>query len=159
MINENAPVLAKSSIEIEAEIDTVWGIMANINDWPTWNPEIKSVLLFGEFSEGTKFQWKAKPGTITSTIKHIIQPYLLAWEGHMVGVNANHLWILEENVNKTIVKTEESWEGLIPSIVSGRMQNLLQKSIDTDLLFLKTEAEQNQSPESLYTSKEYCVNL
>jgi hypothetical protein len=52
-INEEAPVVAKVKIEINADPHTVWTILADIEAWPHWNPDIKSVNMDGELKVGT----------------------------------------------------------------------------------------------------------
>lgn len=140
-INKNAPAIAASEIEIDANPEIVWDVMAGIDRWPAWNPEIKSASLEGELAEGSRFRWKAGPGTIASTIQQVERPHTLAWMGKTLGIKAIHVWRLEPKNGKTIVRTEESWEGLLPRILRGRMQKMLQDSIDSGLRHLKAEAE------------------
>lgn len=140
-VNEEAPVLARAEIEIDADPGTVWDIMADIEDWPRWNPDVKSTILRGELKSGTSFHWKAGPGKITSVLQDVERPHLLAWVGKTMGVNAIHVFKIEDKDGKTIVKTEESWEGLLSRAMHGKMQEMLEKSIESGLEYLKAEAE------------------
>ncbi len=140
-INEKAPVIARAQMEINADPELVWKIMADINKWPRWNPEIKSATIFGELSAGTKFQWKAGPGTITSQLLEVDNPKTLAWKGKTMGIKAVHLWNIDFIDEKTVVTTEESWDGIIVRLMKGTMQKSLQKSIDAGLEYLKIESE------------------
>ena len=144
-INRNAPVRATGEIEVAVDPEIIWNIMTTIDRWPDWNSEVKSASLKGELTPGSKFWWKAGPGTIKSTIQQVERPKTLAWIGRTLGINAIHVWRLESKDSKTIVKTEESWEGLIPWIFRGPMQKILQKSIDVGLQYLKTEAERRSN--------------
>jgi len=140
-VNEDAPVLAKVEIEIEANLDTVWNIMADIQSWPNWNPDVKDVVLHGDLKPGTHFQWKAGPGKITSVLQNVEPPHLLAWTGKTMGVNAIDVFKFEFVNGKTIVKEEESWEGLLSRAMHGRLQKMLEESLESGLKYLKAEAE------------------
>lgn len=140
-INESAPAVAIGEIEVDAAPEVVWDVMADIEEWPSWNPDVNSAELEGTLAPGTRFRWKAGPGTITSTLQRVEPPHLLAWSGKTLGINAIHVWRLEPRDGKTVVRTEESWEGLIVRLFRGGMQERLQKSIDAGLQHLKAEAE------------------
>ncbi|BDZ70432.1 SRPBCC family protein [Methanobacterium petrolearium] len=144
-VNEEAPVLARAKIEIDAEPDTVWAIMADIEAWPRWNPDVKDVSLQGELKPGTQFQWKAGPGTITSLLQNVEPPHLLAWTGKIMGINAIHVWKIDVVDFKTIVETEESWEGLVSSAMLDRLQEMLESSLNSGLKYLKAESERISS--------------
>ncbi len=140
-INEDAPVVAKVQIEIEADLDTVWNIMANIESWPNWNPDVKDAVLHGDLKPGTHFQWKSGPGKITSVLQNVEPPHLLAWTGKTMGINAIDIFKFEFVDGKTIVKEEESWEGLLSRAMHGRFQKMLEESLEAGLKYLKAEAE------------------
>ena len=44
-IDPDAPVAGTSEIVIEAPPDTVWDVLTAIDDWPTWNPDVKEASL------------------------------------------------------------------------------------------------------------------
>jgi hypothetical protein len=140
-VNESAPVLARGEIKISADPETVWNVLTDIEEWPRWNLDVKNAFLDGEVSVGSKFKWKAGPGTITSTFQQVDRHKLLAWTGKTLGIKAIHVWKLESEEDKTVVRTEESWEGLIVGIMHGRMQKILDESTESGLQYLKVETE------------------
>ncbi len=140
-INNNAPVVAASEIEIAAGPEIVWDVMIKIDQWPTWNPDIEEVFLDGEVAEGSEFRWKSGPGMITSTIRRIERPRFLAWTGKTFGIRAIHIWRMEPRDGNTLARTEESWEGLVARMFRGRMQKTLENAINAGLNYLKAEAE------------------
>lgn len=144
-INKSAPVVAAGEIEVAADPKIVWEVMAGIDRWPDWNPDVKWASSEEELAEGSKFRWKAGPGTIVSTIQQVERPRTLAWTGKTMGIKAVHVWRLEPKDGKTIVRTEESWEGLLPQIFRKSMHKMLQRSIDAGLSHLKAEAERRSS--------------
>ena len=140
-VNHAAPVVAEGEIAIAAKPETVWEVMTDIEVWPTWNPDVKEATLQGSVAEGTQFRWKVSAGTINSTLTRVDPPRVLAWNGKGFGVKAIHAWLLEPRAGGTLVRTEESWEGLLSRILRGPFQKALKKSIDTGLGHLKAEAE------------------
>ena len=144
-INENAPVVAKVKIEIEADPDIVWDILTDIESWPKWNPDVKMATLRGELKAGTQFDWRSGPGKITSVLQNVEPPHLIAWTGKMMGINAIDVFKLNPVNSKTEVVEEESWEGLISRVMRGRMQKILEESLKAGLKSLKAEAERVSS--------------
>jgi hypothetical protein len=144
-INEKAPVIASGEVEVAADANTIWEIMATIDRWPEWNADVLSAALQGELAPGSKFIWKVGKLTITSTILQADRPSILAWNGNTMGIKAIHIWQLVERDKKTIVKTEESWEGLLARLLPSLLQKMLKRSIDSGLLHLKVEAERRFS--------------
>lgn len=140
-INENAPIIAKVKIEIEADPETVWNILTNIDAWPKWNSDVKEATLQGDLKSGTQFKWKAGLGKITSVLQNVEPPHLIAWTGKTMGINAIDVYKINPLNGKTIVKEEESWEGLISRVMHGRMQEILDNSLKSGLESLKAEAE------------------
>lgn len=141
MIDPDAPVAGASEIVIEAPPDTVWDVLTAIDDWPTWNTDVKEASLQGSLAPGTQFRWKAGPGTITSTFQHIDRPRLIAWTGRTFGVNALHVWRLEPRDGATHVRTEETFDGLVARLFRGRLQKQLDDGLESGLRHLKAEAE------------------
>ena len=145
-VNKNAPAIARSEIEIIAEPETVWDMLIDIENWPKWNHDMKNASSKGEVSVGSSFKWKAGPGTITSTFQEIERPKLLVWTGKTLGIKAIHVWKLMPKDDKTIVRSEESWEGLIISIIPGRMEKTLEESTESGLQYLKAGIEHTPKP-------------
>jgi hypothetical protein len=147
IIHKHAPVVASGSIEISAPPHTVWNIMTAIERWPEWNPEVIWAKIEGPLAPGTVFRWKAGPGTITSVIREVEPTGILAWTGKTMGIHAVHVWRLTPRNGGTAVRTEESWEGLLPWLFRRALRRTLQKSIDTGLGYLKIAAEKKPSKE------------
>jgi hypothetical protein len=140
-IPEGAPVFSSTELVIEAPVETVWGVLTAIGDWPSWNPDVKSVSIEGPVFEGATFRWKAGPGTIRSTIVSVDQPRLIAWTGKSLGIKAVHVWRLEQRNGTTLVRTEESYEGLVARSFRRSLQKKLDMALVAGLRHLKTEAE------------------
>jgi hypothetical protein len=140
-INENASVIAKGMIEIHASPEIIWDIIADIKRWPIWNPDVKNASLEGEMIKGSKFKWKSGSVTISSVLQEVDRPRFIGWTGKTMGIKAVHIWKLEPENAETVVRTEESWEGPLTHLTPGRTQNMVQKSMNDGLNYLKIEAE------------------
>jgi uncharacterized protein YndB with AHSA1/START domain len=140
-INENAPVVSTSEIEIAAPPDDVWDVLTAFERWPSWLRDVKSVLVEGPVAAGTVFRWKAGPGTIKSTIQRVERPHLIAWTGRTLGIDAIHFWHFEARDGATFVRTEESYEGLVSRLLRRPLQKTLDRALDDGLHDLKAEVE------------------
>ncbi len=140
-INTAAPAVARGEIEVAASPAVVWRVLTEIANWPSWNPDVKSARLEGPLAPGTRFRWKAGPGTIASTLQGIEPPHRIAWTGTMFGINAIHVYELEQEDGTTTVRSAESWDGLLVRLLGRSMTKSLQKATDSGLRHLKIEAE------------------
>ena len=144
-INEEAPVVGRSEIEIDATPEVVWDVLTAIERWPSWNPDVKTMSMEGPLDEGSVFRWKAGPGTITSTLRRVEPPRLVAWTGKTLGIRAVHFYRLEPRDGGTFVRTEESYEGLVARLLRGSLQKTLDRALADGLGYLKNEAEQRKT--------------
>jgi hypothetical protein len=87
----------------------VFAVISAIDQWPAWNPDVKSVSVEGPVQPGTVFRWKAGPSSLTSVLQ------------------------------------EESWEGLLASLLKGYSRRTLDKGIRSVLAHLKSEAERRRA--------------
>jgi uncharacterized protein YndB with AHSA1/START domain len=140
-VNEEAPVVSRADDEIAAPIEEVWRILTAVEEWPTWNPDVKSVSIAGPVVPGETFRWKAGPASITSTVTHVVPPRLIAWTGTTLGIRANHIWHLEQCGGRTNVRTEESYEGLVARVLRRSLQKTLDTALRNGVRHLRVEAE------------------
>jgi uncharacterized protein YndB with AHSA1/START domain len=144
-INESAPVVARSEVEIAAAPESVWEVLTSFEHWPSWLGDVKSMAMQGPVAVGSVFRWKAGPGTITSTIQRVERPRLIAWTGRTFGIRAIHFWSLEARGGGTFVRTAESYEGLVSRIFRRPLQKTLDRALDDGLHDLKAEVERRAS--------------
>jgi len=143
-INPRAPVIVAREIEIGAPSSLVWQVLGDIREWPSWNPAVSTVSMYGEFESGTDFQWKADGVTIISRLQDIIPQRRLLWTGRIPGIRATHLWLLDDQGGKTHVRSEEGYEGIIVRLFSRYFKRMLETSLDKALQSLKLECEKQQ---------------
>jgi uncharacterized protein YndB with AHSA1/START domain len=139
-VDTDAPAVARAEIEVEAEPEIVWAVLTDIAGWPSWNPDVRSATPEGPLAGGTRFRWKAGPGTITSTLQEVERPHLVSWTGTTLGIRAIHVHRLEGRGSATLVRSEESWDGPLVRLLRQSMRKTLQKAIESGLRHLKAEA-------------------
>jgi uncharacterized protein YndB with AHSA1/START domain len=140
-VNRNAPVFAEDELAIAASPKAIWDVLTDLESWPRWNPDVKSMSVQGGLAQGSVFRWRAGPGTITSTIQQVEPPRLIAWTGATFGIKARHVYRLESRGEATLVHTEESYEGLVARLLRGSLQKTLEKGLSDGLRYLQAEAE------------------
>jgi uncharacterized protein YndB with AHSA1/START domain len=119
-IQENAPVKASVSVEIDAPPEHVWHLLTAIDDWPEWQTDIGSAKLDGPLQSGTSFTWSAGMST-HSRLALVKPPEEIAWTGTAFGANAVHVWKLHRLPgNRTLVKTDESMDGFLTWFYSSK---------------------------------------
>ena len=144
-VDRAAPVIARSEIEIAAPPERVWELVTDIGRWPEWDPGVGSAALEGPLAPGSTFRWKAGPGTIVSTLRHVDPPREVGWTGKTMGIAGVHAFRLEPSGVGTRVVSEESWNGFPARLLRGRMRRKLQRSLDAGLRHLKAAAERPAS--------------
>ena len=140
-INPKAPAIARHEIEIDASIDRIWQLLTDVDRWTDWHPLISEAKLDGLFKVGTSFRWKSGGSEIVSTLQEVEPQQRITWTGKVFGIQAIHVWILEPQGDGAIVRTEESFEGWIVSLLKGMMQKTLDTALQNWLALLKTKAE------------------
>lgn len=126
---------------VAAPLEVVWEVLTGFDQWPRWNPDVKSMSYDGPLTPGSQFRWKAGPGTIVSTLEQVERPRLVRWRGRTMSIGAIHEWRLEPRDGGTAVETEESFAGLAARLFRGPLQKTLDKTLDRGLEHLKREAE------------------
>ncbi len=140
-VDEHAPVVGSAEILISADPETVWDVLAAIDGWPAWNPDVKWVSIEGDITEGTQFRWKSGPGTLTSTLRRLERPSLIAWTGRTFGIDAVHVWRFEPRNGGAFVRTEESFDGVVARLFRRPLRKTLAGALEGGLRHLKAEAE------------------
>lgn len=139
--NRNAPAFAEDEANVNAPIETVWRVLSDFEKWPAWNESVSEMKLLGPVEENTEFHWIAGGMKIKSRIESVEIPKRIVWSGKTMGIRAIHAWELSEVGTSTKVHTEESFQGLIVRLFSGRMKKELIQALKQGLGALKKEAE------------------
>jgi hypothetical protein len=140
-IDTGAPIVSRTEIEIAAPPEVVWDVLTAFDRWPSWNPEVKSMSVQEPVVVGSTFRWKAGPSTVTSTIRHLEPFRLIAWSGRTMGIRAVDVFHLDAHEGTTLVREEESWDGLVARLFRKSLQRTLDRSLENGLRYLKAAAE------------------
>ena len=140
-INRTAPATADGELRSDADPQTGFEVISAIDRWPSWNPDVKSVSVEGPVQPGRVFRWKAGPSSLTSTLQVVDPPREIAWTGTTMGIKAVHVFRFQATDGGTLARSEESWEGLLASLLRGYSRRTLDKGIRSVVGHLKTEAE------------------
>jgi uncharacterized protein YndB with AHSA1/START domain len=139
-IDGDAPVQVRAETTIDAPPEVVWDILAAVDRWSTWNPEVARAHLDGPLSPGASIRWKAGRAPITSTVATVVRPSELAWTGRTLGLHAVHVWRLEAHEGGTRIRSEESMRGLPALLARGRVTAMLERALQAWFTALEAEA-------------------
>ena len=141
-IDSDAPVIARHQIDINAPLDTVWRLQADVNGWPAWQTDITAARLDGPFEPGSSFTWTTNGYfTVTSTIYAVAERARTLWGGAARGITGTHEWVYTQTPTGTHVATQESFSGQPVEADPTGLQSTLDKSLTAWLGHLKATAE------------------
>jgi uncharacterized protein YndB with AHSA1/START domain len=140
-INSAAPVITRDEILIRAPIETIWDIQTDVAGWPRWQPDVDAAEADGPLAVGSVFRWQTAGLDITSTVVEVDAPRRIVWGGPAQGIVAVHVWVLDEQPDGVLVRTDESWEGDPVTAQVEMMQGALDGSLRSWLENLKRAAE------------------
>jgi hypothetical protein len=145
-VDENATVYGSTQGQIAAPPQLVWETLTCFQDWPSWNPDVKSMEASGPALPGTSFRWRTGSTTVTSTVREVDAPRVIGWTGKALGIRAAHVWRIEPSDGGTYVHTEESFEGPLARVFRGRLRSVVSDALESGLRHLKAEAERRAQP-------------
>lgn len=142
-IDQQAPVITRTDILIHAPLHTIWKIQTDVENWPTWQPNVDSMTKDtpGRLRPGSVFRWSTEGLDITSTVKQVIPCKRLVWGGPAQGITAVHVWTFTPTRDGVLVHTEESWTGEPVTANQAVLQAALDTSLHNWVTNLKREAE------------------
>ena len=138
-VDASAPVQAHAELVVGASPTEVWALLTDLDHWPDWNPDVQDVVADGPVAPGIVFRWRAGRAQIVSTIRETRKPFEMAWTGRTPGIRAVHVWRLQPERGGTLIWTAESWSGLLPRLLRGRLARKLQHALDKGMYYLDVE--------------------
>jgi uncharacterized protein YndB with AHSA1/START domain len=142
-VDRTAPVITRKSTVIHAPLRTVWKVQTDVEQWPSWQPDVASVVKDtpGRLRAGSVFRWSTQGLDITSTVKRVEPDRCLAWGGPAQGIVAVHVWTFTPTEDGVLVRTEESWTGAPVDADTAALQAALDASLQNWVGNLKHESE------------------
>jgi hypothetical protein len=112
-----APIEVRNAAMIHAPIDRVWGVLTDVERWPSWWRLCQWVRVESPSSAATVvFRWKAHPVELRSTVVATGRPRTFAITADGMGVHAERTFTLRSthDGSGTIVVSHETQVGLLP---------------------------------------------
>lgn len=115
---EQSSVYSYNELEISADVEVVWDWLICATLWPNWYVNSKNVVIENslELKLGTIFRWTTFGIRVCTKVVEFEPMKYLAWSGARFGSSGYHSWTLKPISGKCLVITEETQQGLIPSI-------------------------------------------
>lgn len=141
-----------TEIEINAPSSRVWSILTDFDNYPSWNPFIKSFE--GKPVVGNRFKVKIQPpGSKAMTFKPIClkmeENREFRWLGHLFfkGVfDGEHIFELNETDDqKTIFVQKENFKGILVPLLWKQLDTNTRRGFELMNEALKKKAEENIS--------------
>lgn len=140
-VSRQAPVRAEAERSIAAPADLVWSVLTDLDGWVRWHPDVTRMGWNGRLEPGAEFTWKAGGVSIVSRLHEIVPFRRIVWTGRTMGIRAVHGWIIEPKGAGVLVRTEESFEGLVATLLAAPLRRMLTRSLVAGLDALAEECE------------------
>ncbi|GAB4530472.1 MAG: hypothetical protein OHK0046_51040 [Anaerolineae bacterium] len=145
-VEPGAPLCARYETIIRAPIRSVWQLVADLERWPTWQPEVQRVVFDGPLTPGVPFHWNVAGVKVHSLLGMVKPPHKIGWTAVSPGLRAIHIWHFEEHPKGTLAITEESLSGWLARLLRITQPNKLENALMKAMLTLKREAERRIIP-------------
>jgi hypothetical protein len=94
-------MVIEHSIDINADMNTVWGIFTDMTCWNDWNTVAGNVSSKHEkITEGAHFRFCIRPFTIPVHIEPVVEEVIpgkqIIWSGEKYGIHARHEFLFHE---------------------------------------------------------------
>ena len=132
---------AYAEIDIAAPRREVWGILADVASWPTWNPAIRQSVRDEDFEVGSRFRFSTEIGTLKCRVTAVDSPRSLSWKGRVLALGERQTWHLETTDIGTHVTVHAEMTGLASRLLRRPLTKRLQAVVDSVLQLLRLEAE------------------
>jgi len=139
------PIRAQAETEVAASDRDVWGVLADIEGWPSWNPAVRDAVLDGSLEVGAHVHFATGPGKMSCRLLEVDAPRSLAWSGRLLGLGHRQVWRLQPRPEGCLVTLDGSMSGPIARLFKGRLGRQLRRDLHAWLQLLKLEAESRAS--------------
>ncbi|XRQ05758.1 SRPBCC domain-containing protein [Actinomadura welshii] len=142
-IDDTAPVTNSSDIVIDAPVQRVWEVLADLRRWETWAPGFR-IRSLDAVEPGREFRWTQNGTPLRSRFAVVEPARELSWTGSALGLyRAVDRMVLTPENGRTRVTLQESLDGPLARLIFGK--NKLRAAHETRLAALKTHIEKQSS--------------
>lgn len=140
----------KTEILINATPEKVWSVLTNFDNYPNWNPFLKSIK--GEVKVGNKITARMEPPetkgmTFNPRILTFETNKELSWIGHLLFAglfDGKHKFELIDNGNGTTTfRQSEKFKGILVPLLKTQLDNNTKKGFEEMNKKLKELVEKN----------------
>lgn len=140
----------RSELHIHARPEKVWTILTDFENYPKWNPFIKSLL--GEVKIGNRIIARIEPPKASGmTFKPIVLTRVenkeFSWLGHLwfTGLfDGEHKFeLIEQGDGTTILIQSEKFSGILVPLFKSQLKNNTKQGFEEMNLKIKELAERN----------------
>lgn len=138
----NKTMQFESSTTINAPISTVFGLYADVGNWPSWDPDLKESSLKGAFVSGAVGEVKPHSGP-KSELKfvQVIQGKSVRMECKLPLGMMHFDYELQAQGNATVATHRTTFTGLLAPIWGRLIGSGMKKTLPAALAGLKAKAE------------------
>ncbi|MCX5210295.1 SRPBCC family protein [Kitasatospora sp. NBC_00240] len=120
-IDDRAPVASASQTRIEAPVERVWAVVADVAGWHRFLPAHRVLELADGVREDARFVWAMGSTRITSRFAVVDPGRELTWTGLAMGVKAVDRHVLTPTGDgATLLRIEESMAAPVVAVLFGR---------------------------------------
>lgn len=122
-----------TEINIDADVKTVWSIFSDFENYPNWNPFIKSIK--GEIKVGERFQAEIGTFKFKPTTKVYNQEQELTWLGRLFipGIfDGRHSFVFKENIDGTTTLVHsEAFSGVLVPFMKKKLNTEIKAEFES----------------------------
>ena len=141
---DQSSVFAHNEIAIAAPPERVWRWLVRAARWPDWYTNSSNVTFLSagspDLAPGLRFRWKTFRSTITSRVLVFEPPRELGWDAHGL-LTAYHGWLIEPDRAGCRVITEETQNGIVPTLGWWYLRPMLERGHQNWIESLQRKAE------------------
>jgi len=142
-----------TSTTIDAPLNLIWSIHADIDAWRRWNPHVSTSEMCQGHQEkrkwtrvGTEFYWKKWIIPIPSVVTEVEPLSRIAWVNSILGFKFKFISKYVESYDGTQVHVEALAESFLSRLFHFPLQVVLSVIMQTWLMALKAESERHTHP-------------
>jgi hypothetical protein len=126
---EDAPVRLRLEVDVAASPERIWGHLVEVSRWPLLHAGVDFAVLRGALEPGTLLHWRADGMRIVSVVAEADEGRTLGWTLRAFGGRGYQRWsLIPLPEGGTRVRLDESWSGLVVSILRGTLGRTLRAS-------------------------------
>lgn len=143
------PVFVRNALLVHAPPERVFAWLERAELWSTWFKRVTDVHVRSgahALGVGDDVDFHMLGAHIRVRMTRLERGRVLAWEGGVSGAHAYHAWLLEPTTGGTLVLTDETEHGSLPSMMAAYIRHALKNAHQEWLVSLARVAEARDPP-------------